>query len=143
MAPSLLLDRIDGGPAVIYFLSAKVTVALHCGFVAFVFLGGYLLVSHRWLVWVHLMSLGYAFLITVVGWTCPLTTLEQFFLERSGSPVYSGEFLPHYVWSRFGLTGSEVPVAVGLIVVLVAANLRPYRAFLRAAPEVPPASYRE
>ncbi len=70
-------------------------------------------------------------LITVVGWSCPLTLLEQWLLETGGRPTYVGEFLPHYVWSNFGLTGAEPAVAAGLILALIAANLRPYRAILR------------
>jgi hypothetical protein len=99
-----------------------------------VFAGAYVAVSHRWVVSLHVPAIAYAILITIVGWPCPLTILEQRLLERAGAPVYSGEFLPHYVWSRFGLTGSEVSVAVGLIVVLAAVSARPYWLIFRAGP---------
>ena len=115
-----------------FILSAKLVVLAHFGFLAFVFLGALLFASHRWLVWVHGPCLLYAIVTTIIGWSCPLTLLEQWLLARAGAPVYSGEFLPHYVWSRLGLTGIEVPVAAGLIVALVGANFLPYRSLFRA-----------
>jgi len=118
-------------------VGARLVVGAHFGFVAFLFFGTLLFERHRWAVFVHAPCLAYAILITVVGWPCPLTHLEQWLLGRAGAPVYSGEFLPHYVWSRFGLTGSELPVAAGLIVALLAANLLPYRSWLRGEPKRP------
>lgn len=116
-----------------YLVCAKFVVALHFGFVVFIFLGGLLLGSQRWVAWVHVPAVIYAIFITVIDWPCPLTHLEKWFLGRAGVPIYSGEFLPHYVWSRVGLAGTEVYVAGGLIVALLAANWLPYRAFVRAS----------
>lgn len=109
-----------------FLLLAKAVVAAHFGFVAFVYLGGYLFAKNPRLVWVHGACIAYAILVTVVAWPCPLTVLEQWLLAQGGAPVYAGEFLPYYLWSRFGLTGSEVPVAIGMIVSVLAANVRPY-----------------
>jgi len=117
---------------VAYLLLAKLVVALHFGFVVFIFAGAYVALSQRWVIWLHVPAFAYAILITVVGWSCPLTVLEQRLLERAGAPVYTGEFLPHYVWSRFGLSGAEVSVAVGLIVALLAASARPYWLIFRS-----------
>jgi hypothetical protein len=111
---------------VAYLVLAKLVVALHFGFVVFIFAGAYVAVTHRWVIWLHVPAIAYAILITVVGWSCPLTILEQRLLDKAGAPVYVGEFLPHYVWSRFGLTGAEVSVAVGLIIALVLVSARPY-----------------
>jgi len=111
---------------VAFILSAKVVALAHFSFLAFVFLGALLFTAHPWLVWIHGPCLLYAIIITIIGWSCPLTHLEQWLLAHAGAPVYSGEFLPHYVWSRFGLTGSELPVAAGLVVALIGANVLQY-----------------
>ena len=115
-----------------YLVLAKLVVALHFGFVVFIFAGAYVATSYRWVIWLHVPAIAYAIVITIVGWSCPLTVLEQRLLERAGAAVYAGEFLPHYVWSRFGLTGSEISVAVGLIVALIAVSARPYWLIFRA-----------
>ena len=115
-----------------YLAGARLVAGAHFSFVAFLFFGALLFGSHRWVVFVHAPCLVYAILITIVGWPCPLTVLEQWLLGRAGAPVYPGEFLPYYVWSRFGLTGSELPVAAGLIFALLIVNLLPYRALLES-----------
>ena len=116
----------------VYLTGAKLVVVAHFGFVPFVFLGALLLVSRPWVVWVHGACLAYAFAITVIGWPFPLTHLEQLLLSRAGVSVYSGEFLPHYVWSRFDLTGSELPVAASMVIALVAANSQQYWSLFRS-----------
>ena len=115
-----------------YLLLAKLAVALHAGFVVFVFAGGTLVGSRRYVAWAHLPCVLWAVLITIFGWPCPLTLLEQWSLTQAGAPVYSGEFLPYYVWSPFGLSGAETPLAAGLILALVGTNFRPYRALLHS-----------
>ncbi len=103
-------------------------VALHVGFVFFVIFGGLALHRWSWLVWLHAPAVVYAILIQTIGWPCPLTDLEKWFRGLAGQQPYAGEFLPHYLWSPFGLTGSEPMIAVGLVAILLAVNLRPYLA---------------
>ena len=117
---------------VAYLASSKLVVLAHFGFLAFVFFGALFFASRRWVVWLHAPSLAYAIVITIVGWTCPLTHVEQWLLRRAGEPAYSGEFLEHYLWSRFSLTGTEAPVAAGLIVALLGANVLQYWALFRS-----------
>lgn len=110
-----------------FLVAAKLVVVAHIGFVAFIFLGARFFEAHRGLVVVHGSCVLYSILITVIDWPCPLTILEQWLLAQAGAPVYPGEFLPHYVWSHFGLTGTEIPVAAGLLLAILAVNFRPYR----------------
>jgi len=114
-----------------FFVLAKVVVLSHVAFVVFVFLGARLLKRFRWLVYLHASCLLYAVVITVVGWPCPLTVLEQWLLAEGGLPVYSGEFLPHYLWSHVGLRGDEVALGAGMIIAVLAANASPYRSWMR------------
>jgi hypothetical protein len=114
---------------VTYQLLAYLTVLLHVGFAIFVILGGLALYRWGWVVWLHVPAVVYAVLIHVIGWRCPLTDLEKWFQSLAGQQPYPGEFLPHYLWSAFGLTGAEPMVAVGLFAVIVAVNVRPYLAW--------------
>jgi hypothetical protein len=93
-----------------------------------VIFGGLALYRSSWLVWLHLPAVVYAILIQTIGWPCPLTDLEKWFRTLAGQQPYADEFLPHYLWSSFGLTGTEPMIAVGLIAILLAINLRPYLA---------------
>jgi len=113
-----------------FVVLAKLVVVSHFGFVAFVFLGGLLFSKLPRLIYAHAACLLYAMVITVVGWPCPLTILEQWLLSAGGAPVYSGEFLPYYVWSHVGLRGDEVALGTAMVVALVAANIFPYRSWL-------------
>ena len=56
---------------------ADSVLVLHLAFVAFVVLGG-LLVLHRPVVaWVHVPAAAWGILIELAGWVCPLTPLEN------------------------------------------------------------------
>ena len=119
-------------------LLAKLVVGLHVGFIVFLFFGSLAFRLGRPIPWLHAACLGYGVLITAIGWACPLTLVEQWLIRAGGETPYSGEFLPHYFWSHFGLTGAEPVVAASLIVSLLAVNVMPYRRLLaeqRAAPD--------
>jgi hypothetical protein len=109
-----------------YLLLASVAVALHVGFVVFVLFGGLTLYRFAWLAWLHVPAMVYAVLIQTIGWACPLTDVEKWFRTLAGQQPYAGEFLPHYLWSPLGLTGTEPVIGLGLIALLLAINLRPY-----------------
>jgi hypothetical protein len=111
--------------ALTHLVFAWATVALHAGFVVFVLFGGLGLHRWRWLAWLHAPAMLYAVLIQTIGWACPLTDLEKWLRGQAGQNVYTGECLPHYLWAPLGLTGTEPLIAVGLIAVLLAINLRP------------------
>lgn len=78
-------------------LLADAVVVLHALFVAFVALGG--LLAFRWprVAWLQLSCAAYGFLIEAVGWTCPLTPLENRFRALAGQAGYSGGFVRHYL----------------------------------------------
>lgn len=96
---------------------------LHAAFVLFVVIGGFLAVRWRWLVWLHVPSVAWGALIELVGWTCPLTPLENALRNRAGELGYSGGFVDHYVIRALypsGLT-REVQIILGAFVLLVTA----------------------
>jgi len=77
--------------------AADIVVAFHAGFVAFVVLGGLLVVRWRRVAWVHASALIWGVLIEFAGWTCPLTPIENYLRRRSGSSIYRADFIEHYV----------------------------------------------
>jgi hypothetical protein len=77
--------------------AADVVVVLHAAFVVFVVLGGLLAVRWPRVVWVHVPAGVWGVVIELGGWICPLTPLENYLRQRSGSSTYEGEFIEYYV----------------------------------------------
>lgn len=81
-----------------YRVFADAVLVAHLAFIVFVLGGG--LLALRWprLAWLHLPSAAWGALIEFSGWTCPLTPLENYFLERAGDIPYRGDFIVRYLW---------------------------------------------
>lgn len=80
-----------------YRLLADVVVVVHALFVAFVVAGGLLALRWRRIALVHLPCAAYGALVVLVGWTCPLTPLENHLRRLAGEAGYDGGFLERYL----------------------------------------------
>jgi hypothetical protein len=78
-------------------LLADLVVVIHLGFVGFVAVGGFLAWRHPRVVAAHGSAVAWALGIVTIGWSCPLTGLENALLERAGSDGYSGGFVDRYL----------------------------------------------
>lgn len=104
-----------------YRLLADTVIVIHAAFVAFVVLGG--LVVLRWprMAWAHVPAAIWGALIEFFGWICPLTPLENALRERAGQSGYSGGFIEHYVLHTLypdGLT-RHVQFTLGALVIVI------------------------
>jgi hypothetical protein len=81
----------------IYRWLAEVVVVVHFAFVVYVALGGFL--TWRWprTFVLHAASVVYALGIVVIGWDCPLTTLENHFRRVGGEADYQQGFVDRYL----------------------------------------------
>lgn len=77
--------------------AADALVVVHLLFVAFVVLGGFLLVRWPQLLWLHLPAAMWGAYIEFSGGICPLTPLENWLRVRSGESAYAGDFVEHYL----------------------------------------------
>jgi hypothetical protein len=94
---------------------------LHAAFVAFVVLGGLLVVRWPRLAWFHVPAAVWGVLIEFGGWICPLTPLENALRARAGQAGYAGGFVEHYVLRVLypeGLT-REVQWVIGTVVLVL------------------------
>lgn len=115
----------------LYKLAADLVVVLHFGYVAFVVLGqlailiGILLrwgwIRNMWFRCLHLGAIGIVVAEALLGWVCPLTTLEAWLRAQAGATTYQGDFIGH--WAHQLLFYDAPPwvfttayVAFGLIV---------------------------
>ncbi|MDH4285004.1 MAG: DUF2784 domain-containing protein [Gallionellaceae bacterium] len=104
-----------------YQLLADAVLVLHLAFIVFVLCGG--LLALRWpkAAWVHLPAAAWGALIELTGWICPLTPLENHFLELAGSATYQSDFIARYLWPIIypeGLAPAIQKILGGLVIVL-------------------------
>ena len=102
---------------------ADIVVAAHLAFILFVVLGGFL--SARWprLIWIHFAAIGWAALVELFGWVCPLTPLENWL---RGPGTYSSDFVAHYILPVMYPEGLTRRAQIGLGILVVALNLGIY-----------------
>ena len=82
----------------IYKILADLTVALHFAWILFLFFGAFWGVRTRWVKYFHLVGLGFAFLIQILDWYCPLTHLEIYLrAKHNPSLAYAGSFIIYYL----------------------------------------------
>ena len=109
-----------------YRLLADAVLLLHFAFVAFVALGG-LLVLHRWkFVWLHLPAAAWGAFVEFYLRVCPLTPLENWLRVRGGGATYGGGFIAHYIEPVIYPPGLTPGMQLGLGSVLVIANILVY-----------------
>jgi hypothetical protein len=80
-----------------FHILAVLVLILHLLFIGWVLLGWLLTQRRPWLRWAHLASLLYGIVIDTGPWPCPLTLLENDFLQRAGMTPYREPFLVHYL----------------------------------------------
>jgi Protein of Unknown function (DUF2784) len=106
-----------------YQAATDAVLVVHLLFILFVVGGAFLTWRWPWIVWVHLPAMVYGALIEFVGFTCPLTPLQNYLARRAGQAAYRGGFISHYlvqvIYPR-GLTRG-IQVGLGLFVLLIAA----------------------
>ena len=105
----------------LFSVAANAVAAIHLAFIAFVVIGGFLVLRWPWLIWVHLPSAIWGALIEFAGFYCPLTTWENVLLRKAGRAGYANSFIEHYLFAVIypdGLTRS-MQITLGLIVIAV------------------------
>lgn len=105
----------------LYRAAADLVVLVHLAFVAFVVLGGLLVLRRPWVAWIHLPAALWGALIEFGGWICPLTPLEVALRRGAGEAGYAGGFIEHYVVALLypEALSRELQVALGAAVVLI------------------------
>jgi len=83
--------------AMLYRLSADLVLIVHLVFVAWVVLGGPLVLRWPRLIWVHVPAVFWGVAIELIGFVCPLTPLEVWLREQGGEIAYEGDFIGHYI----------------------------------------------
>lgn len=105
-----------------YHVAADLVMVVHLLFIGFV-VGGVFL-AWRWprIVWAHLPAVAYGALVEFVGFSCPLTLLENDLRRRAGDAGYRGGFIAHYLIRVIYPAGLSrgTQVGLGVLVLLIA-----------------------
>ena len=133
----------------IYRLLADLVVLTHFLFLAFVVLGGLLVLRRpRW-AWIHIPAALWGTAIEWAGWMCPLTPLENHLRVLGGEAPYGGGFIARYLLPIVypGALTRELQIGLGIGVLVLnlgvyAVLFHRYRARVResAAPRQTPPS---
>jgi hypothetical protein len=115
----------------IYRILADAAVLLHFGFVAFVVIGGILVVLRPKFAWLHIPALLWGALIEFAGWICPLTPFENWLRQKGGQAGFPGGFVEHYLLPLLYPDGLTRSLQVGLGTAVIIINLILYAIVLR------------
>ena len=102
-------------------IAADLLIVVHFAFIAFVVLGGLLVLKWGKVSVLHIPCALWGALIEFRGWICPLTPLERHFREAAGGAGYTGGFIDRYVMPLVypeGLT-REMQISLGIIVFVI------------------------
>ena len=105
----------------VYRVAADAVVVLHLLFIAFVVIGGLLVVRWRWLIALHVPAVAWGAVVEFFHLYCPLTPLENGLRLLAGEQGYSGGFIEHYLIPIIypaGLT-PQTQLVLGAVVVVV------------------------
>ncbi|HKB59322.1 MAG TPA: DUF2784 domain-containing protein [Gallionellaceae bacterium] len=112
----------------VYQLIAYAILALHFAYIAFVLLGGLLVLRHRKLAWLHLPAVAWGAAVEFMNWYCPLTNWENHFHALAGAGGYHGDFVWRYLLRIVYPAGLTPGVRLLLGGIVVALNLAIYTA---------------
>ena len=120
-------------PLIGYKILADALVLVHAVFIVFAVFGGLLALNHGGWMWLHLPTVAWAAAVVIMGWTCPLTPLEQNLRMAAGQAAYEGDFIEHYVLAAIYPEGLTRAIQIWLGVGVLAFNLIVYGFVLRRA----------
>jgi hypothetical protein len=104
-----------------YGLLADAVLLAHAAFVAFVVLGGLLVLRWPRMAWLHAPAALWGAGIEFTGGVCPLTPLELHLRALAHQHGYAGGFVEHYVFGALYPDGlsRNVQLVLGLFVLAV------------------------
>ena len=106
-----------------YQFLASLTLILHFYFILFVIFGGLLFFVKRWAVYFHIPALCYGAYVEFTQSICPLTNVENYFLLKAQSQMYSATFIQHYLYPIIYPAHLTPEIQINLGVALVMLNV--------------------
>ena len=105
---------------IFYELFANLTLITHLIFILFVIFGGLLFFIFSKVLYIHLPALLWAIYIELTNSVCPLTYLENWFLNKAELATYSNGFINNYLYPIIyqGLT-NNIQIYLGITLIVI------------------------
>ena len=110
----------------LYAVLANLALAVHGVFILYCVFGGVLVLSRHWTVAVHIPALMWGAATEFFGLICPLTHLENKWLQLAGASGYEGDFIHHYLLAAIYPAGLTRDHQLLLGVLLISFNFLVY-----------------
>lgn len=81
----------------VYRRLADLVVVLHALIGLFFLFGAFLCWQYAWVALIHVPLAVWVSAAFIMGWTCPLTPLENYLRNAAGDQGYDGSFVDHYL----------------------------------------------
>ena len=109
-----------------YELAADLTLIVHFAFIIFVVFGALLFFVSTKIIYVHVPALIWGIYIELTHSVCPLTYLENWFLQKANLTTYSEGFIQNYLVPIVYPTNLTEDLQTYLAIVLIVANMIMY-----------------
>ena len=109
-----------------YEFAADLTLIVHFAFIIFVVFGALLFFVSTKIIYVHVPALIWGIYIEITHSICPLTYLENWFLQKANLTTYSEGFIQNYLVPIVYPTNLTDDLQTYLAIVLIAINMIMY-----------------
>ena len=109
-----------------YELAADLTLIVHFAFIIFVVFGALLFFVSTKIIYVHVPALIWGIYIELTHSVCPLTYLENWFLQKANLTTYTEGFIQNYLVPIVYPTNLTDNLQTCLAIVLIVANMIMY-----------------
>ena len=109
-----------------YELFANLTLIAHLIFILFVIFGGLLFFFFSKVFYIHLPALLWGIYIELTNSVCPLTYLENWFLNKAKLATYSNGFINNYLYPIIYPEGLTNNIQIYLGITLIVINILIY-----------------
>ena len=109
-----------------YEFAADLTLIVHFAFIIFVVFGALLFVVSTKIIYVHVPALIWGIYIEITHSICPLTYLENWFLQKANLTTYSEGFIQNYLMPIVYPKHLTDNLQIYFAIVLIVANMLMY-----------------
>ena len=109
-----------------YEFFANLTLIVHLIFILFVIFGGLFFFIFSKIIYIHLPALLWGIYIELTNSVCPLTYLENWFLNKAELATYSNGFINNYLYPIIYPEGLTNNIQIYLGITLIVINILIY-----------------